>query len=186
MKRMRRFTLSLGIIVAALGLGAAPSAVAENPEANQFTISESFTDTDFCGTGQTVDISVFIRGTEFLAPNQPVDYWNVSEGNIVYTNPLTGATVTDHTAGTFSETIISGDPEGIYTVERTANGLVHMYRTENGGVLYLDAGYVVVHEVWNGEEFVSREIVVERGPHPDIESGLTLFCDVIPSALGLN
>lgn len=186
MKRMRRFTLLLGIVVAALGLGGAPSAVAANPEVNHYTISDSLTDNDFCGTGQTVDVSVFVRVTEFLAPNQPVDYRNVVEGNVVYTNPLTGATVTDHLANGFSETIISGDPLGVHTVERTANGLVHMYRTENGGVLYLDAGYIVVREVYNGEEFVSREIGVDRGRHPDIESDLTLFCDVMPSALGLS
>jgi hypothetical protein len=112
MKRMRRFTLLLGIVVAALGLGGAPSAVAANPEVNHYTISDSLTDNDFCGTGQTVDVSVFVRVTEFLAPNQPVDYRNVVEGNVVYTNPLTGATVTDHLANGFSETIISGDPLG--------------------------------------------------------------------------
>jgi hypothetical protein len=186
MKRVRRITLLLGIVVAALGLGAAPSAMAANPEANHFTVSDSSTDEDFCGTGKTVDVSTFLRFTEFLAPNQPVDYRNVVEADIVYTNPLNGATVTEHFANAFFVTVISGDfPNGVYTVERTAKGLVHQYRTD-GGLLYLDAGYVLVREVWNGDEFVSREIVVDRGPHPDIESGLTLFCDVIPSALGLS
>jgi hypothetical protein len=186
MKRIRRFTLLLGIVVAALALGAAPSAVAANPEVNHFTVSESFTDTDFCGTGQSVDISTFIRITEFLAPNQPVDYRNVAEANIVYTNPLNGATVTERFANAFSVTIISGDfPNGIYTQERTLKGIAHLYLTDRG-VLSVGAGYVVVREVWNGDQFVSREIIVDRGPHPDIESGLTLFCEVIPPALGLN
>src|SRR6266498_4165924 len=181
---MRRFTLLFGIVVAALVLGGAP-AVAANPEVNHFTISDSFTDGNFCGTGQAVDVSVFIQGTAFLAPNQPVDYRNVGEGNIAYTNPLNGATVVDHFAGAFSATIISGDPEGVHTTERTFQGLIHLYRTD-GGVLYEGAGYVVVHEVANGDEVVSTEIVVDRGPHPDAESGFTLFCDTIPSALGLS
>jgi hypothetical protein len=60
-----------------------------------------------------------------------------------------------------------------------------MDRTD-GGVLYRGAGYVVVHEVNNGDEVLSTEIVVDRGPHPDVESGFTLFCDTIPSALGLS
>jgi hypothetical protein len=186
MKRMRRFTLPLGIIVAAVALGAAPSAVAANPEVNHFTVSESSTDNDFCGTGQTVDISTFIRFTEFLAPNQPVDYRNVAEASIVYTNPLNGATVTERFANAFSVTVISGDfPNGVYTVQRTLKGIAHLYLTD-GGVLSVGAGYVVVREVWNGDQFVSREILVDRGPHPDIESGLTLFCDVVPPALGLS
>jgi hypothetical protein len=180
---MRRLSIVLLLTFAALLAG--PSALAANPEVNHFTFSDSFTDDDFCGTGQTVDVSVFIQGTEFLAPNQPVDYRNVGEGNILYTNPLTGATVVDHFAGNFSATIISGDPEGVHTTERTFQGLIHLYRTEHG-VLYRGAGYVVVHEVANGDEVVSTEIVVDRGPHPDAESGFTLFCDTIPSALGLS
>jgi hypothetical protein len=33
---------------------------------------------------------------------------------------------------------------------------------------------------------VSIEIVIDRVPHPDVESGFTLFCDTVPSALGLS
>jgi hypothetical protein len=181
---MRRFTLLLGIVIA-LGLCGAPAALAADPQVNHFTISDSFTDDDFCGTGQAVDVSVSIQGTEFLAPNQPVDYRNVGEGNIVYTNPLTAATVVDHFGGALSETLISGNPEGVHTVERTFQGLIHLYRTD-GGVLYQGAGYVVVRVVRNGEQDLSTEIVVDRGPHPDVESGFTLFCDTIPDALGLS
>ncbi len=183
---MRRFTLLLGIVVAALALGGAPSAVAAEPGVNHFAFSASFTQEDFCGTGQAVNVFISVHGTEFLAPNQPVDYWNAGPGTIVYTNPLNGATVVDHFAGAFSETLISGDPAGIHTVERTFKGLIHSYRTEQG-VLYRGAGSVVVHVVRNGEEEdLSTEIIVDRGPHPDVESGFTLFCETIPPALGLG
>lgn len=182
---MRRFILLLGIAVAAPAFGGAPSAVAANPGVNHFTDSFSFTDPDFCGTGQAVDVSGDVKGTEFLAPNQPVDYRAVGPGNIVYTNPVNGATVIDHSAGSFSETLISGDLAGIHTVERTFNGLIHSYRTEHG-VLYRGAGYVVVHVVRDGEEDLSTEIIIDRGPHPDVESGFTRFCETIPPALGLS
>jgi hypothetical protein len=150
-----------------------------------FTITESFTDGDFCGTGQAVDISVSVKGTEFLAPNQPVDYRNVSQVNVVHTNPQNGATVLRHAAGPISDTTISGDPEGVHTHELTVRGLSGQLRTADGVVL-LGAGYVVLHEVFNGDEFVSREIVVNRGPHPNLESDLVLFCDVMTDALGLS
>jgi hypothetical protein len=139
-----------------------------------------------CGTGQTVDISIFVRGAEFFSPNQPVDYRNVTEGNNVFTNPLNGATVVNHFAGPFSDTIISGDPEGVHTHGLTFKGPPEMIRTDHGGVLIRDAGYIVFHEVDNGDEFISSEIVVDRGPHPDAESDGTLFCDVMTSALGLS
>lgn len=181
---MRRFALVVGIVVA-LGLGAVPSAVAANPGVNRFTITESFTDPDFCGTGQAVDTSISVKGTEFLAPNQPVDSRNVTQVNVVYTNPENGATVLRHAAGPVSDTIISGDPEGVHTIETTVRGLSGLLRTADGVVL-LGAGYLVLHEVFNGEEFVSREIVVDRGPHPNIESDLALFCEVTTDALGLS
>ena len=181
---MRRFALVVGI-VAALGLGAVPSAVAANPEVMHFTFTESFTDGDFCGTGQAVDIALSVKGTEFLAPNQPVDSRNVTQVNVVYTNPENDATVLRHAAGPVSDTIISGDPEGVHTVETTVRGLSGPLRTADGVVL-LGAGYLVLHEVFNGEEFVSREIVVNKGPHPNAESDLALFCDVTTDALGLS
>ena len=181
---MRRFALVVGIVVA-LGLGAVPSAVAANPDVNHISESFTFTDSDFCGTGQAVDTSVSIKGTAFLAPNQPVDSRTITEVKVVYTNPQNGATVLRHAAGPVSDTIISGDPEGVHTIETTVSGLSGLLRTADGVVL-LGAGYLVLHEVFNGEEFVSREIVIDRGPHPNIESDLALFCEVTTDALGLS
>jgi hypothetical protein len=181
---MRRFALLVGFVVA-LGLGAAPPAFAANPDVNHFTIEESFTDPDFCGTGQPVETSISVKGTEFLAPNQPVDNRNVSQVKVVYTNPQNGATVIRRAAGLVSDTIISGDPEGVNMHELTVSGLSGLLRAADG-VVVLGAGYIVFREVFNGDQFVSREIVVNRGPHPNLESDLALFCDVTTDALGLN
>jgi hypothetical protein len=182
----------LGIIVAAIALGGVQSAVAANPGVNHFSFTESFTDPNFCGTGQPVDISLSVKGTEFLAPNQPVDSRNVTQVNVVMTNhPDNGATVIRHAAGLVSNTIISGDPAGVHTVETTVKGLSGQLRTADGAVL-LGAGYLVLHEEFNGEEFVSRTIVVDKGPHPNIESDLThqgdlaFFCEAATAALGLS
>jgi hypothetical protein len=182
---MRRFALSLGIVVAALALVALP-AVAANPEVNHFEFSDEFTDTDFCGTGMTVDISVAGHGTEFFAPNQPVDYRNTTVGNVVFTNPLTGDTVIQHFAGPLSDTTISGDPEGLHVHEIVVRGLPELFRAEHGGVLTRDAGYVVLRQTFDGDEFISAEIVVIRGPHPELESDFELFCEVMTEALGLS
>jgi hypothetical protein len=178
---MRRFALLVGIVVV-LGFGGAPSAVAAAPGVVHFTISESFTDPNFCGTGEPVDVSVFVRVTEFLAPNQPVGSRNVTQGNVVYT--ANGVTVTRHFAGPLSDTIISGDPAGVHTREFVASGLSGLLRTPDGTVL-LGAGHIIFLETFDGEEFVSREILVDRGPHPNLESDLALFCDVMTDVLGL-
>lgn len=181
---MRKLALVVGVAVA-LGLGGAPSALAASPDPNRFTIMESFTDDNFCGTGQSVDVSVSVKGMEFFAPNQAVDYRNIAEVKVVHTNPENGAIVVRHAAGLISQTLVSGDPEGVHTVEVIVSGLSGQLRTADGSVL-LGAGYVVFREVFNGEEFVSREILVNRGPHPNLESDLALFCDVTTDALGLT
>ena len=49
-----------------------------------------------------------------------------------------------------------------------------------------NAGYLVFHQVFNGDELVSTEIVVDKGPHPNAGSGFTLFCDLTTEALGLS
>ncbi len=125
--------------------------------------------------------------TEFLAPNQPVDYRNVAEGNEVYTNPQNGATVISHTAGPLSTVIVSGDPAGAHSQDVTVNGLTRLIRTEQGSVLVRNAGYLVLHQVIDGDgNVISNEIVVDRGPHPIAESGFTLFCEVVSEGLGLS
>jgi hypothetical protein len=181
---MRRFALVIGIIVA-LGLGSVPSAVAANPGVNRFTFTESSTDLNFCGTGEPVDVFATVKVTEFLSPNQPVGYRNVAEVTVVYTNPENGATVVRHAAGPLSQTIVSGNPEGVHTVELVVTGLSGQLRTADGTVL-LGAGNIVFRETFNGEEFISREILVNRGPHPNLESDLALFCEVTTAALGLT
>jgi hypothetical protein len=183
---MRRFALPVSIIMA-LGLGVAPSAFAADPDVQHFTITESFTDLDFCGTGQAVDVSVSIMVTVFLAPNQPVDSRSIAEGNEVYANPQNGATVISHTAGPLSSVIISGDPAGEHTQDVTVNGLTRLLRTAQGSVLVRNAGYLVLHQVIDGDgNVISNEIVVDRGPHPIAESGFVLFCEVVTDALGLS
>jgi hypothetical protein len=184
---MRRFAPSLGIVVAALALVALPAAVAANPGVNHFEFSGTFSDNDFCGTGMTVTGSFAGHGTEFFAPNKPVDYWNTTEGNILWTNPLNGNTVVTHFAGQFLAKIISGDPETGTFVEETTNiGLPALFRAEHGGRLSRDAGIIGFRTTWVDDELVSSELIFVKGPHPQAESDFELFCEFMTDALGLS
>jgi hypothetical protein len=171
----------------ALVLVAAPVAQAANPQVNHFEFAFAFTWTDFCGTGADVEVSGAYHGTEFLAPNQPVDERVLLEGKTVYVNPLNGNTVTLQIADTTWSTTVSGNPEGLHVVEATTKGLGASFRTEPGGLLIRDAGEITVRETFNGDDFVSREIILDRGGHPLLASGFwPVFCTVVPSALGLS
>jgi hypothetical protein len=185
---MRRFALSLGIAVAALALVALPAAIAANPDVNHFEFSDTFSDTDFCGTGMTVDIFASGHGTEFLAPNQPVDYRNTTVGKVRFTNPHNENTVILHFAGPFLAKIISGDPEsGTFVEEITNIGLPELIRAKHGGVISRDVGIISFRNTFVDDELVSSEIIgITKGPHPNAESDFELFCKVMTDALGLS
>lgn len=185
---MRHPVMLIGIATASLVMGAAPAAQAADPGVNRFTFSTAFTDPDFCGTGHAVDVAISAMGTEFLSPNQNVDYATAFHAWLTYTNHDTGASVISRATGRFTTLDISGDPNGIHVVEATNKGL-QQFRLEHGGVLMTDAGLVTRRATYNGEEFVSVEITISRGPHPLFASGSDgndqLKCEVIPPALGL-
>lgn len=177
--------LPIAVLSAAvLALVGPSSALAANPDINRFTDSGTDTDTDFCGTGKTVNISFDVRGTEFLDPNQ-ADFKVTVRGTVLFTNPLNGNTVIQHFAVQSLETTLSGDPEGLHTLEFTTKGLPELFRTEHGGVLTRDAGYIVFHTTFDGDEFISFEIVTNRGPHPQADSDFELFCEIMTTALEL-
>jgi hypothetical protein len=182
---MRHLAMLIGIPIAALILGAAPAAQAAEPGVNHVTANDSFTDPDWCGTGETVEVTFSFQGVEFLTPHAGLDYVQIFHGAYTLTNPETGATVINHIADRYTEAIVSGDPDGIHTVETHFIGLSEQLLLEPGGLLSRDAGVLVALFTFNGDEFVSAEIVSITGPQPDAASDFSLFCEITTAALGL-
>jgi hypothetical protein len=174
---------------AALALATVPAATAANPQVEHLTFGPFMnTNDDFCGTGMTVKDTFTARLTVWDAPNQPVDSRNWSQSEDVFTNPVNGATVIVRTAYGFTDTLVSGDPNGLKTHEWVFKGQAELIRGGDGGVLGRDVGYLVVHVTWNGPEFsgefISAEIVTDRGGHPGFASDRD--CAVMVPALGLS
>lgn len=181
---MGRLTQSLAIVAAALGLIAVPAAVAAEPGVIHLKFSGTFTETNFCGTGKSVNITDSAHLTLFTDPNRHgVDEWLTLEGRTVFTNPLNGETVVVHFAGT-RLLVFPGDPgHEIDTDIGVRSQLVHQ---GPGGLLTRDAGYVVIDFTF---AVGGAEIVLERGPHPFLEGfieGNDPFCGLVTSALGLS
>ncbi len=179
---MRRSVQLIGIAVTSLVLGVAPAAQAANPERVPFGDSGTDIDKDFCGTGKTVYITYFFQGAEFLSPNGKFEYANISHS--VTTLTYGDVTLVNRSAGRFADVIVSGDPEGIHTHAGTNLGLPELWKYQSGGVLILDAGSITFLDTFNGDEFISGEVVF-NGPHPEAASDFQLFCEVIPGALGI-
>jgi hypothetical protein len=174
-------TLALGLSSGAAA--ANPNSPCNSPSAQVMSchFSDSFTDDDFCSTGQTVDLAFDGRFTVPLASN-PVNSWNNSESHAVLTNPASGATVLIHSAYRFTSTLTSGDPNAFHTVQWVFKGGPEIIRDAHGGVIARDAGNLVVEATFIGDDLLSVEIASDRGGHPLFTSG---DCSVLVPALGL-
>src|SRR5262249_52215522 len=121
---------------------------------------------------------------EWLTPNQ-ADYRNNSEGVQTLTNPANGAAVIVHFTGPFVVHIVSFNADGGDTELDTFKGLPEQVKLAHGGMLLRDAGYVTFLRTFDADgNLVSSEPIIERGPHPDLDSDFELFCNVTVPALG--
>jgi len=184
--------LTATVIAAVVALGSNRSALAASPngpcnspsaQVISCHFTDSFADTDYCGTGQTVDLAFDGRFTVPVTPNTSGTSWNNSESRAVLTNPATGATVLTHSAYRFTSMVISGDPDGVHTVQALFAGDAETIRDVHGGVLARDAGNLVVEATFDGGDFVSAEIVSDHGDHSLFANG---DCSVLVPALGLT
>jgi hypothetical protein len=66
---------------------------------------------------------------------------------------------------------------------RGTRGRVHAHQP--GHRRSLDAGYLAWRDTFDGDQWLSGEYVVIKGPHPDANSDLANFCEVTSTALGL-
>jgi len=173
--------LSIGILVAVAVMAMAVPALGAKPTVIHERFTEEFSETDFCGvSGLTVDHGV--RGVQNIREDGE-DFRATGHIRDVFTNPDNGKSVIVSVGGQEREELISGDPEGLHTVLFSFRGLPEKIQTAHGAVLTRDAGLIAQLATFNGDEFVSSEIVVNKGPHPEADADFALFCDVIVAAL---
>ena len=171
---MRRFSLvTLGSLV--LLATAATPVLAAAPFHDK--IVDSFTDSDFCGTGQPVDVT--LRGV--LNSWEDKAFGHISR---TYTNPANGAAVIEAFSGGGKISVID-DGGGAYTVALVRQGLPIQLRMASGPLLARDAGLVAFYDHFDADDnYLGTDIEVLAGPHPFIDSE-ELFCDLTTGALGL-
>jgi hypothetical protein len=183
---MGRLRLPLCLtLFAALALMPA-AALAAPPSHEHFRDVGTDVDPDFCGTGQTINISFDARVNVWLSPEGAEELVRTTvSSKVVFTNRVTGDSVTVSAAGMSTEVPISGDPAGLHTFLVTTKGLPEKIQTTHGPVLLRDAGIIAFEVTFDGDEFISQELVLVKGPHPEAESDFELFCEVMVPALGI-
>lgn len=105
----------------------------------------------------------------------------------VFTADETGKSITIKGAGPTTTQTIVDEAAGTITFIQTIAGVPELVKITNGGVLLRDAGLVVervrVFEFDPATEEVgdllSDDWAFLAGPHPDLESGFTRFCEVV-------
>jgi len=178
---MRRLSV-LGALFAVVSLAVMASSASSAPIVEQFhgTFSDTFQD-NVCGIdGTTVvsgmdNIQVFADGT----------FKDEFRQNYVFTSAATGKSVLLFVAQQFIGTGPIDNGDGTVTFTSTFKGLPEKVKLPNGRVLLRDAGFVTFNDTFDATtgDFLGTTISPENGPHPDLDSGFTLFCDVIVPAL---
>jgi hypothetical protein len=162
-------------VLPASALGAKPVAQFHD----HFT--ESFSD-ELCGI--PVDVDLVVTDNFFVYADE--SFKDTSSFMATYTNPVNGKSVVVSSAGLVSGPAPIVDEEaGTITFLTSFKGLPEKIQTANGRVLLRDAGVVTFADTFDLEtgDFISSEITVNKGPHPELDSDFTLFCEVISEAL---
>lgn len=143
--------------------------------------SESFTETNFCGTGTSVD--GFFEST-FTASERDGTFKIEHQGSFTYT--YGDASVIVSFAGQFTDTIVATGPGGVEVHQLISKGIPVKIQLANGPVLSVDAGVIVTLVTVQNGNVLDEQIVSTNGPHPLIGSGGALFCELVPQALGIT
>jgi hypothetical protein len=175
------------LLVAALALLAAPTALGAKPEIFHEQVAETIEDIDLCGI--TVDLEVTGTFTDRVYFDQDGNFVRFSStASIMQTfTDADGDSVIVQNAGVFEDMEPIVDEEaGTITFVFSFKGLPEKIQTAQGPVLLRDAGFITFADTIDLEtgEFLGTEVVVNRGPHPEADSDFTLFCEVITEALG--
>jgi hypothetical protein len=161
-------------------------ALGAKPEIFHANFLDTEEDADVCGI--TVDIvaqGVFTDKAFFDKEGNFVRFQSTASATVTFTAE-NGKSVINQFANQYVETEpIVDETAGTITFVYSFKGLPEVLRTPQGPVLLRDAGLITFSDTFDleTEEFLSSEILVNRGPHPDADSDFTLFCEVISEAL---
>jgi hypothetical protein len=168
-----------------------PAAAAKPLERSHEHIVETFSDT-VCDIPVTITVDIINNIQVRLADNGFPLFKSTGRGTVTITNPASGKSITNRFAGANRDLTVVDNGDGTITVRTAVSGGPEEVRLSDGTVAIKDVGRIVLATVldYNGtptdtedDVFISQTIESVSGPHPDAESGFTLFCEVVVPAL---
>jgi hypothetical protein len=168
-------------LVTALVVFPAPALAAQPIEQFHDHFTDSFSD-EICGIA--VDVDLVVTDNFFLYADGT--FKDTSSFQQTFTNPENGQSVVVSSAGQVTGPPPVVDEEaGTITFLTTFKGLPEKIQTAQGPLLLRDAGIVTFADTFDlvTGEFISSEVITQKGPHPELDSDFELFCDVVTEAL---
>jgi hypothetical protein len=179
-----RRALAVAVISAMAVLPA--SALGAEPISEQSHFVGTHAGLDFCGvTVDEVFKGTVTRTAFFDNDGNFVRFQETFSGQSVFT-ASNGKSVTLTFAQRFSTPpLIIDEQAGTLTFVFTITGLSEQLRAAQGGVLIHDVGLLTFAQTFDlaTGKFISGEVVALNGPHDDLESGFTAFCEAFRQAL---
>ena len=173
-----RGLFALSGLVATILLAFMASSTGAAPLVNRFhgTFSDSFPDT-VCG----IDGTTVVSGMDNIQEFADGTFKDEFRQNYVFTSAANGKSVLLFIAQQFIGTGPIDNGDGTITFVSTFKGLPEKVKIPNGPVLLRDAGFVSFNDTFDATtgDFLGETISPENGPHPDLDSGFALFCDVL-------
>jgi hypothetical protein len=185
---MRRFRFLRALLLAGLlALAVVPAgALGAKPERFHERFVDFFEGENVCGS--TFDVSVtgvFTDLAFFDKEGNFVRFMSLSSTRATFSDE-DGPAVVLHNAGMFQEVEPVVDEEaGTITFTFTFTGLPEMIKTAQGPLRLRDAGIATFTDTFDiaTGELISSEVTT-KGPHPELESDFTLFCEAFLEAAG--
>jgi hypothetical protein len=147
---------------------------------------------EVCGVPVTTTVDVIDNGQVRLAHSGFPLFKDTGRGKITWTNPVTGKSVSNFFAGTTKDLTVVDNGDGTITLRTAITGVPEKITLSNGKPITMDVGRVVFVSVidYNGtptntddDVLISQSVESISGPHPELESDFTLFCQVVVPAL---
>jgi hypothetical protein len=179
------------LLACGLLLAMVQPAAAQPLERSHEHIVETFSDV-VCDIPVTITVDIIDNIHVRLAKSGFPLFQTTGRGTITIANPATGKSITTRFAGAFKDLTVVDNGDGTITLRTAVTGVPNEVTLSDGTVAFKDVGRVVFVTVldYSGtptdtsdDVFISQTIESISGPHPELESGFTLFCEVVVPAL---
>ena len=187
-----RIVLLATVLASAAVLAAAPTASARLIERSHDRGTDTFAE-QLCGIDVITTVQFVDNSHARIGPNGFPLFQSTGRATVTWTNPATGLAVVNEVRGTnFKDLSATDNGDGTVTVRTAVTGIPEQIILPDGTVAIKDVGRVVFSTVldYNGtpadaydDVFISSSTESISGPHPEYDSGFTLFCPAVVDGL---